>query len=513
MKRHAYTLTLLDDTIISRSAATLGGHQSLDYIPGQTLLGACAATLYGKSGADSYTLFHSGKLRFGNALPLVGKQPAHPVPMCWHENKAAPALEDAQPDETHPDAVRLDGSKIWNLSRHGALPDAAQPKQLRNGYLDACGHVHKPRLTLRMKTAINPADRRAANGQLFGYQAIPRGSRFGGWIEADDELPDTLFKQAINALRGDLLIGRSRSAEYGRARFSDADFSPPAQGRCPPDSRQASVWLLSDLALQDQHGQPTLQPLPEYLGLPPGEVVWSRSFIRSRRYSPWNGKRGAPDLERNVIRQGSIIQLRFNQPPGDSLAARCAGGLGLHREAGLGRVWLNPPLLDTDQPQFAPAPPAAPDRANTPPRPKSALIDWLHTRQQQAEQRGAVDQQADELFKQFEQVLGWAASLQGLQPDADFGPSAQQWGRIDESARNHAPATLVAHLFDGDNAIVKPTAEGWKQHYRDQDGQRRTLAWWLEHALRDIDSRQLTRVTQQFAHRCRDAQARRGGLR
>lgn len=502
MKRHAYTLTLLDDTVISRRAATLGGHQSLDYIPGQTLLGACAASLYQRIGSDSYAAFHSGKLRFGNALPLADGQPAWPVPMCWHDNKADPAL-------TH---GRLDGSRVWNLSRLNALPDHAQPRQLRDGYIDTAGQLYRPSPALRMKTAIDPRSRRAANGQLFGYQAIPRGSRFGGWIEADDDLGNALFEQVIDALRGELLIGRSRSAEYGRAQLSDADFAPQPHGPSGRDDRQATLWLLADLAVQDADGQPTLEPLPEYLGLPPGRVIWPQSFIRSRRYSPWNGKRGAPDLERSVIQQGSVIRYQFDTTPDETLASTCANGLGLHREAGLGRVWLNPPLLDDDQPQFSPRPDTAPQTSTTA-RPQSALIDWLHTQQQGSEQDDRIEQQVSELFEQFQRTLGWAAGLQGLRPDADFGPSAQQWGRVLEAARNQPAERLLNTLFQGDSAIVKPSAEGWQEQYRDQRGQPVSLAAWLQQALSGIDAGQLPRVAQQLAHRCREAHSRRGGAR
>ena len=43
MNQFAFEIELLDDLVISARSATTGGHQTLDYIPGQTLLGACAA--------------------------------------------------------------------------------------------------------------------------------------------------------------------------------------------------------------------------------------------------------------------------------------------------------------------------------------------------------------------------------------------------------------------------------------------------------------------------------------
>ena len=58
-------ITLTSDVIFSASGATTGGHDSLDYLPGSALLGAAV----GKHGFEA-DLFLSGKVRFGDGLPL-----------------------------------------------------------------------------------------------------------------------------------------------------------------------------------------------------------------------------------------------------------------------------------------------------------------------------------------------------------------------------------------------------------------------------------------------------------
>jgi len=68
--RQALHLTLLEDCVLSERNATEGGHRGLDRIPGQTLLGAAAARLYGKlaaNGDDAYTAFHSELVKKSDA--------------------------------------------------------------------------------------------------------------------------------------------------------------------------------------------------------------------------------------------------------------------------------------------------------------------------------------------------------------------------------------------------------------------------------------------------------------
>ena len=46
MKQRSLNIELIDDCVFSAHAATQGGHESLDRIPGATLLGVAASRLY-----------------------------------------------------------------------------------------------------------------------------------------------------------------------------------------------------------------------------------------------------------------------------------------------------------------------------------------------------------------------------------------------------------------------------------------------------------------------------------
>ena len=522
MPTQAFVIETLEDLVISQRSATLGGHRGLDYIPGQTLLGACAARLYQALGTASYAVFHSGAVRFGNAYCLdPGGQPAWPMPLCWHQAKGGRV---ARPTA---DPVRsaLVSQQIYNMQWRTELPDRAQPKQLREGYVSAQGAWLKPKLSMRMKTAIEPGTGRAAEAQFFGYDALHRGTRLGGWIDADDGIDAALFERIILALTGPVLLGRSRSAEYGRARFEPVESPAGSPTPGPARGTSATLWLLSDLALQDEHGQPSLEPSPMHLlGLAGGRVDWDKTFIRTRRYAPWNGKRGTPDLERWVIQQGSVIRLDLDQAADhDRLRAHCQAGLGLYRECGLGRVWVDPWLLEPEQPTFAPADAARPEDAviataapAVDPRAQDPLILWLRSQVDGEGSRERIEREARRLASAFQERLIQARRELGVANDALFGPSRSQWGRVLETARSEPGARLLTALFEGiggREAVIKETATGWQELFFDRHRSRRTsLASWLRSALdrwiaEDArpsgSTRDLPRLVQRLAHCCR----------
>mgnify|MGYP000876576044 FL=1 len=302
-------LTLLDDVVASERPATEGGHASLDYLPGAMVLGAAAARLYSAlDRREAHVLFHSGRVRFGDGLPSTDGAPGWPMPLCWHARKGESSL----------DGDRLDAAKVLNL-QFGRFADGAQPKQLRDGHIRADGHRLTVHRSFRMKTAIDPDTGRVAESQLFGYEAIRAGQCFIARIEADPDVSPPLWKRLVGVLtgHGELSLGRSRSAEFGRVRVERLDG--PVAPALAPASRAAghevTLWCLADLALLDPWRQPTLEPSPARLGLDRGRVDWARSFLRFRRYAPWNAYRGAYDLERHVIRRGSVIALTAIDPP------------------------------------------------------------------------------------------------------------------------------------------------------------------------------------------------------
>lgn len=472
MRSHTLSLTLLDDCVFSASAATTGGHASLDRIPGSALLGAAAAQLYPElSAQDADLLFQSGRVRFHDGLPCDAQgRLGWPVPLSLF----APKVDGAGD-------AKLDATRVLNYlhadpQTDGEDEDPPNPegrkkqyKGLRGFHLTSDGRrLGLQRLT-RLKTAIDAATGRAAEAQLFGYEALTRGQRFVATVEADDDVPEPLFARLAAVLHGPLLLGRSRSAEYGRAQAHPVALpqSPhPAQN--PWRAGEPLVlWLLADFAPCDADGNPTLDIQPEALGLPAGTtVVWRQTFLRTRRYSPWNAHRHGYDQERLVYIAGGVLTLQLPaHADAAAVQSTLARGLGLHRAAGLGRVAVCPQLLAGKHPIWVEAQAIAPPPAAAAMPSSHALLDWLQRRAGVDQDRQRIERCAKAIVRAYAQRLQAARRALGLPEYAtDFYPSASQWGSVLEAAKRHAddPALLWTELFQPERGIIRDKADsGW----------------------------------------------------
>lgn len=473
MKGFELILTLLDDCVFSERSATEGGHRGLDYIPGAAILGAAAGRLYRKlSAEDAFTLFHSGQVRFGNGRPLGAQgERSWPVPFCWHQAKGAKAEPDG----------RLIRGQVWRLGNNAELPNNQQPQQLRQGYVTASGALLRPVESLRLKTAIDPDTGRAREAALFGYEALAARQAFAASITMDDAVSDALRDKLRDAFQKEILLGRSRSAEYGRVQVETGDFHPLPTGR--GEGERIALWLLSDLAALDDLGQPTLAPRPEWLGLAPGKLVVEQSFVRGRRYSPWNAHRGGPDLERQVLAQGSVLVFGLNRVLNDEEKGRITKGLGAFREAGLGQVWLDPELLGQvgGHPEFEDSEKTTEStvQADSENLLTSNLVRWLEKRATQGGERSEETQEARRLAREYIGLLALARRLKGVEEKDEIGPSPSQWG--DVLAKAKGPGNNFAQeLFGEANGVCKPSAPGWKEEYWDADCNcTRNFACWL----------------------------------
>ena len=473
LKQTLVTLTLLDDVVLSRRNATTGDHETLNHIPGSALYGCVAARLYGslKASGRAWTVFHNGQVRFGDALPLARDgQRALPIPLGWHMDKARPT---GMPF----DKGWWQSEHIFNLadSEHSDQ-GASNWRALREGYVTADGQYLQPQRQRRMMTAIAD-DGVAASGQLYGYQSLREGQQFQSVLLFEPDVGDDLV-QAVHLTLNDtrLRVGRSKASHYGRVR---AQIGPTtdwvAKADAGVDPCRLTLWLLSDAALRDTWGQPTLQPDGEVLGLPGATLDKSHSFLRSRRYSPWNAYREMPELERQVLIAGSVITLhRPDQPfTTDDLMRLQRDGIGCGRVLGLGAVAVNPSLLRGVNPQR----PAAevqvlhglPSTSNAGTRAPTTELGasvrrWLDIVQVRAK-RGANADTADKWVDERLRALctRWTAirSYQGWRDDRAHGPGATQWGNIAwalDRVENwaDASATLLA-----EHGVAPPGDSDW----------------------------------------------------
>lgn len=358
-REHWLKIELLSPGVFSPFSPTVGAHHCLDFIPGRILLGV-AARLYSSLGAQAWTVFHSGKVRFGDALPWDEhlQQRARPTPLSLHSVKGA-----ATPD-TH--------QKCYNLAAPAHQPDAgAQYQQKRDDYLfvleqDAspggasstrARHWHVTHSTF-WKTAMDPASgSRPRESHLFHYDAINAGQCFAARVQFDADVDDALVELILDALCGRHHLGRSRTAEFGAAQVSRLSETPAGQPSAEAlakhlrGQQRVVIFLTSDLALADQQvGGPRLQPEPQDFGLPPAwRFATETSFVRFRSYDRYISFQATFEIHREVISRGSVLVFEGDRALNEAeISAVCECqqlGAGLDRQEGLGQFEVSPAWL------------------------------------------------------------------------------------------------------------------------------------------------------------------------
>jgi CRISPR-associated protein Csx10 len=495
MQMRSLHIRLQDDIVVSRGSATTGEHETLDFIPGATLLGVAAQFYNDYSPQEQWLVFHSGKVRFGNAYPItVDGERSYPMPMSLHY----PKVPDADPSAAAPKKVDSKRKVLANDVRNLAAASrdevfkGKQPKQMRSHYLSTQGEILKVAKGGNLKTAIDPETGRIKDGQLFGYQTLRQGQLFSAQLQADADVPVALLQKLSSHLQRQPRIGRSRSAQFGRVDIQIREtVEPVTAGKV--ESNRLILWLLSDVALLDNFGNSSLNPEGALIGLTGAKLQPSQSFIRTRSYSPYNAFRRSYDTERQVISAGSVLVYHLS---GDITAAQIqalASGIGAYREAGLGQIWVNPPLLANAT--VATAKLKEPAAAAQVKAPTTGLIAWL--KQQPIVDNSEVDSTVRTLITELAGLYRTARQYVGALRGVEIGPGKTQWGRVGNVAKlSDANAENIMQRLFGDDPQDRSPKDGrvckgddWSTDTFEVDSQKTghsvntTFAIWLHKRL------------------------------
>jgi hypothetical protein len=339
MKELIFRCELLSDIVLNASGASEGRLPSHDFIPGSNFLGIVARK-YKDAGDMAYELFHSGKVRFGDAHIMLDGERSHKVSADWFFRKGT-KLEDG---------VYLHHKLMENNLYDKLLSQGIQPKQARSGFFIAGSNgIVLADLSgskqYSMKSAYNRQKRRAADKQLFGYTALQPGSvwEFSVCLE-DSEQQDERIEFIKENLIGKRNVGRSRSAQYGLVNITEhANIDRQTEEK--NYTNEVTVYAESRLSFLDEFGQPTFQPTPEQLGFSSGTIIWEKSQILISRYAPWNRIRQTRDADRVCIDKGSVFVIRFS---GSVSLPDKLRGLGIYTNEGFGEALVNPDFLQSN---------------------------------------------------------------------------------------------------------------------------------------------------------------------
>ena len=416
------------------------------------------------------------------------------------------------------------------------LQTQVQYVQLRTGYVSDQGQMVVPRTTFRMKTAIEPDFEVAAEAQLFGYGAIEAGQQFRGYLEIDEqehEDSDELSKLSlliIQALSDRPRVGRSRSSQYGSIDCVCVEEKCDKTQIKPNDDTLVALCV-SDLALRDEWGTPTLVPTSQQFGLPDHyEVDYQRSFLRFKRYSPYNAKRRSPDQERQVILQGSVIAFSSNSNDNNNNVSLSQSiGVGDYQYAGLGSVLFNPNILDLPAGSAKDTPardseidPAGSVAENTSTSIYStltdvsnalcdkdaasvehdALVTWLHTQVEESEHQKAAQAEAERMLGELRTLYQAAQSYNTVLEHSWIGPTRSQWNRAHSAAKHQPPEELSLRVkeligMDAHSGVV--TDPDWSVE-TGLSGHKATFGQWL---LEQVNTQTSGKHSEPIALLCR----------
>lgn len=420
MTKLQFKCTLTTDVVLNVKSATEGNNQTLDFIPGNNFLGIVAGQLYPKvEQMTAWTLFHSGKVRFGDAHPLSGDRRSVRVPAAMYQPK-------------------LDKSECYiSFKTDSGKADIRkkQLKQCRVGFYtfaDGKGKLVATDKQFAIKSAYDRTARRSKDEAMYGYESLAAGQAFAFDVEVDDDCDSALMELITKALCGQRRLGRSRSAQYGLVQIAEARFE---EARSQAATGEVTVYADSRLIFLDHDdNMPTFQPTAADLGLPDGaRIDWSKSQVRTFQYAPWNFKRQAYDVDRCGIEKGSVFVV--DCPTGCPSESRYVGA---YRNEGFGKVIYNPDFLRAEADgkakyQLAAKEAAAPT-TNTDAVATTALQRYLERQKNREDNMQAIYEAVNEFVGE-----NW----ERFKSDS----FASQWGTIRQNPNRK-------FLFEDDNAYL-----------------------------------------------------------
>ncbi len=321
MHKFSFDVEFLSDVVLNATSNTEGKISQLDFIPGSVFLGITAHN-YTKF-KNSFDIFHSGKVRFGDAHIVFQGKKTYKMPLSYFHEKG-------------------EEESCYNFHLINNFQDFTQLKQKRNGYITEDYRTLYMDFRYNQKSAYDTQKRRNKESSMYGYNAIKKGTRWRFSVNIDETIPQedtTLIKET---LIGTHHIGKSKTAEYGLVKISAASEDDTSNTNVSPDGSEVVLYANSRLALTDSTGHPTLELTALCEGLKAENICIDKTQIRTSTFTPYNSTRKQYDQERVCINKGSVIVL---QHISQKQLTEIQTGVGAYLSEGFGDIIINPDFL------------------------------------------------------------------------------------------------------------------------------------------------------------------------
>ncbi len=380
MKVVKIELEACEPLVLTDGSAESMSHQTLEYIPGNKILGAMVGKwiqLHKKDAGvpddneEFRGLFLDGSVEWGHALPMAGGEPTVPVPLSYRKiknhgglplaggstsdcrvfNIATIGTVEAQKGKLGfgpSDEVGERNLMSELLSKEGLIDSGAifKPKKLSSGFMTEKGWEPEIKKGFDMHVAIGD-DRKAADGLLFGYSSIAAGTRFLTEVRVNDPRLEEALRQLLGSLSS-FNVGHSRSAGYGKVEicnqkmiWMDEQDSVHFVPKHSPGMKNGACggWLYLESGYIPKHGwQTPIQALENEIREKSGvdgidfHFDLNEIYSQSEPLESFNSLLRLPRSERKVLKAGSVLKFTC------SSSFKLMRSYGGWRAEGYGRV-------------------------------------------------------------------------------------------------------------------------------------------------------------------------------
>ena len=337
MREFIYEVAFLSDIVLPATSNTQGNIQQLDFIAGSNFLGMVARE-YDKF-EDSFNIFHSGKVRFGDATLLYNGKETYKMPLSYFHKK----LDEQKIYNHH----KLDPKIDFKSEDNGGL---GQLKQKRNGYITKDLETVFIDYTYAQKSSYNKKDRKSLDGSMFGYSAMRKGLQWRFSIKVDESIKPRDLELLKKSIIGQKRLGKSKSAQYG---LVDIRFikEQNIEVQKPDNLNEVILYAKSRVALIDSEGNPSYDLKYLCNGLEYkdendkliSKIDYTKSQIKTSTFTPYNGAMQTKTYERVCMNKGSVIVLNNVT---DKQLAEIQKSVGAYLSEGFGEVLVNPSFLN-----------------------------------------------------------------------------------------------------------------------------------------------------------------------
>ena len=337
----------LEPLVITDGSAESMAHSTLEYIPGNKILGAMAFKWVSEhknetpdNSPEFINMFLNGTVEWGHAYPLAMSEETIPVPLSYYYLKGYDSLPKAGKKVS-------DKCSIYNSTR--IFDEKLKEKQgsdegLKGALIEALA-AFSPEKLFTMHVAIGK-NRVAADGKLFGYSSLAKNTEFVSVLIVHDESLSEKLKNLLKA-GTEFYVGHSRSAGYGKVTVTEVKIS---NDNFTSNFKDGTNWVYLNSAFTPKHSfEEPIEALERELKTKSGdenlEIDRFAMFCGYSTLSSFNTMWRLPRRDRKLLNAGSVIRVKTSK------AFSLKDSLGGSRNEGYGRILVNPDFLS----EFLPA--------------------------------------------------------------------------------------------------------------------------------------------------------------